>query len=282
MALAASGCHQTVSEPYYLILDHAVKEYFLPDGDKEKALELLGNGCSGNEDSPDLLCYNAGILLLRENRPEEALDYFEEAASIKDIPLYRSAIESTRLLLDRSAVGFSEKAGQLIRGCASDDPEVLALLKQSLSSDQKSLQRFASQPAFEQCAQRLASGEELMGLQKTMQGIRSQLPDYAGRIRELDLQQHPLRGLWNPFWKYGQPAGDFPAVQAWADVLDSARNGSTARARESARRFFSLPQLAGSDQGVALRRSAALLILQDPFFDSVRSTELISLAQSNL
>lgn len=278
------SCHQTVSEPYYLILDRAVKEYFLPDGDKSEGLRLLQEACHGNEDYPDLLCYNAGVLLLRENRPEEALDYFEKAHSLHDIPLYRSAVRTTRLELEKIGDGtYREKADQIILGCKKQEIATVDLIEEALGSDSSPrLQQFASQPLIENCMNEIASGTRQKDLLARIQTIRNNLPDLKSELRELELNQHPLNRLWNPFWKYGENPGGFPAVEAWAATLDAAKQGSSAGAEQAARRFFSLAELRGSDQGVALRRAGALLILQDPYFNGVRSGGLKALAQSNL
>ncbi len=276
-------CHQTVSEPYYLILDRAVKEYFLPDGDKSEGLRLLKEACYQNDDSPDLLCYNAGVLLLRENRREEALEYFEKAQSLHDIPLYRTAVRTTELQLQQGGSGnFRKKADAIVLACQRKDEQAIQLVETALAEDsEKRLQQFASQPLIQDCLNSLDSekGEEL---ESRIMAIRNEMPDYESELRGIELNQHPLNRLWNPFWKYGQNPGGFPAVEAWAATLDAARRGSAGAAEGAARRFFSLPELRGSDQGVALRRAGALLILQDPFFDGVRSGGLKALAQSNL
>lgn len=275
------GCNQTVSEPYYLILDRAVKEYFLPEGDREQALELLMQGCQQASNYPDLLCYNAGILLLRENRNQEALEFFRKAISHHDIPLYRSAAERARASDNRSD-DYLIQSRKLMAACSNRDPEGLSLLRRALSSENVAMARFASQPLFEQCAEGLADARELAEIRTTMAGIRNSMPDYSREMKALDWQRHPLNRVWNPFWKYGQSAGDRPAVQAWAATLDAARSGSSARTAAEAQKFFAVVRDLGGDQGVALRRAGALLILQDPFFDGVRSDGLKSLAQSNL
>ncbi|MBR31352.1 MAG: hypothetical protein CMN77_08550 [Spirochaetaceae bacterium] len=276
-------CHQTVSEPYYLILDRAVKEYFLPDGDKSEGLRLLQEACYENDDSPDLLCYNAGVLLLRENRPGEALDYFEKARALHDIPLYRTAVRTTELQLDRMGDGdYTERADALIAACRKREKQAVDLIRQALEEESEvRLRQFASQPLMEECLRSVGS-EQMDDLISRMEKVRQEMPDYQAQLREIELSQHPLNRLWNPFWKYGQNPGGFPAVEAWAATLDAARRGSASGAEGAARRFFSLPELRGSDQGVALRRAGALLILQDPFFDGVRSGGLKALAQSNL
>ncbi|MBU41752.1 MAG: hypothetical protein CMN76_00915 [Spirochaetaceae bacterium] len=279
-----AGCQRTVSQPYYLILDRAVKEYFLPDGDKSTAIQILQEACADNSDNPDLLCYNAGVLLLREGRPEQALDYFERALDYKDIPLYRSAVASARLQAG-SAPGsdFQKQAAQIIQGCRNQESAVVADILSALESDADSrFARFVSQPLIEQCLENLAKADEMAQARNRIQSIRDQMPDYQGEWKAIQLSMHPLNRLWNPFWKYGQNPGNVPAVQAWAATLDAARSGSAGATEQAARRFFGLPELTGSDQGVALRRAGALLILQDPFFDGVRSGGLKALAQSNL
>ena len=275
-----------MSEPYYLILDHAVKEYFLPDGDKSTAIQLLTRGCSEAEDSPDLLCFNAGVLLLREEKPEEALRYFKKAASIHDIELYRAAVQRAQRLAEGKVGSFEsyrDFCNSIIQGCRQRSPEVVENL-QSLSELQAGtdLQRkinFSTQPFVSECLRKVAP-DRAAAINKAL-ADRSRHPDLATELHTLDLLHHPLGRIWNPFWRYGQNPGGQPAVQAWAATLDAARSGSAGQAEAAAIRFFALPQLSG-DAGLALRRAGALLILQDPFFDSVRSARLKEIAQSNL
>ncbi|MCB1317100.1 MAG: tetratricopeptide repeat protein [Leptospiraceae bacterium] len=271
---------------YYDIYDEAVNLYFKPPYRKEQAVGLMRSACEYHTELQDASCYNLGILLEIHGQPDQALEAYKRAQSLNPHQLYALAIQRLGGRAIESSSDYLKFMSQIVEQCRAEDREGALLSMRRMMSvavgpgHPITLHReMLDQPFLQSC----------LGDSEQYQQYVSELPANSEALDEAIYREraavHPFHGLWDMelyLRNLQQREQSHNRITAdWQNVLQATRNAQgNVVARELRAMFQALDTYGRRSQidgqkALAIKRAAAILLQNDPYFARVRGNAAI-------